>query len=153
MKINIYFENTLTQKLVGYQKLYKQIANKIINEECKEGIYEVSVTIVDDETIWKYNKQYRKIDRPTDVLSFALNEADYLDIEGIPNNLGDILISYETAKRQARSYGHSIKREMAFLFTHGMLHLLGYDHMKEEDEKVMFARQEQILNELGIGRK
>lgn len=154
MKISIYYENSLDQKLVGYQKLFKVIANKVLNEYYHDGLYELSITIMDDETIHKYNLEYRKIDRPTDVLSFALTEADNLSyLKGIPVQLGDILISYPRAKQQARKYGHSIKREMAFLFTHGLLHLIGYDHQTDAQEKEMFSLQERILKELNILRK
>ncbi len=153
MKIQIYYENSLSQKLVGYQKLFKIIGGKVLNEHYHDGLYELSVSIVDDETIHKYNLQYRKIDRPTDVLSFASLEADDLSyLPGVPTLLGDIIISYPTAKRQARKYGHSIRREMAFLFTHGLLHLIGYDHQNERQEKEMFALQNQILTELNILR-
>jgi len=153
MKIKVYYQNDLAQQLVGYQKLYRKIAYHVLEVEKKEGNYEVSVTIVDEETIQNYNRDYRNIDAVTDVLSFALLEGETLTYpKGMPIQLGDVLICYKRAKKQARSYGHNIKREMAFLFTHGLLHLLGYDHMTKEDEKVMFKKQEQILQDLGIGR-
>lgn len=120
---------------------------------------EVCISVVDDETIRELNRTYRQKDVPTDVLSFALNET----VEGEPEihyeteeeadaSLGDIVISLPTAQRQAQEYGHSLERELAFLTIHGFLHLLGYDHMNEEDEKVMFARQRAILEEMGIAR-
>lgn len=90
--------------------------------------------------------------RSTDVISFALEDNDQFYVPGMPRSLGDIFISYDHALAQAQEYGHSIEREMCFLFTHGLLHLLGYDHMNEEDEKEMFALQKAILNELGIER-
>lgn len=153
MKIRIYYQNSIETKLVGYQKLYNQIAKHIMESEKKEGNYEVSVTIVSEEDIQNYNRDYRNIDRVTDVLSFALQEGENYELpKGMPIQLGDILICYKRAKEQAHNYGHSIKREMAFLFTHGMLHLLGYDHMNEKDEKVMFKKQERILNDLDIRR-
>ena len=153
MKIRVYYQNNLDQKLVGYQKLFRTIANYVLESEGKVGNYEVSVTIVDEETIHSYNRDYRSVDAVTDVLSFAFLEDETLKYaKGIPTQLGDILICYKRAKSQARRYGHNIRREMAFLFTHGLLHLLGYDHMTQEDEKVMFTKQEQILNALGIRR-
>lgn len=110
----------------------------------------VSVSIVNNRYIHKINKKYRNVDRPTDVISFAFLDGDeYKDAlmhskEIIP--LGDIYISYEKAIEQAEAYGHSLERELSFLFVHGLLHLLGYDHMKPEDEKIMFSLQEEILS-------
>ena len=154
MKITVYYQNNLDQNLVGYQKLFRMIANKTLEMEGLEGKYDVSVTIVDEEEIRFYNHTYRNIDAVTDVLSFALLEGEKFDYpKGFPTQLGDILICYKRAKKQARSYGHTLKREMAFLFAHGLLHLLGYDHMSKKDEKKMFSRQEEILAELGIRRK
>ena len=111
----------------------------------------VSVSIVDNKYIHKINKKYRGIDRPTDVISFA-----FLDDE--PNKkkifqsgamvaLGDIYVSLDKAKEQAEEYHHSLERELSFLFVHGLLHLLGYDHMNKEDEEVMFNLQEEILEQ------
>lgn len=115
---------------------------------------EVSVTIVDNEEIRKINNKFRNIDRATDVLSFPLID---FDNESLPDDgskiyLGDIIISIERAKEQAKEYGHSIDREIGFLTAHSMLHLLGYDHMVPEEEKEMFAKQEEILNNLGLRR-
>ena len=114
----------------------------------------VSVTLVDNRYIHKINKKYRGIDRPTDVISFAFLDDGHqydkvLHKEGMVA-LGDIYISVEKAKEQAEEYDHSIKRELSFLFVHGLLHLLGYDHMKEEDEKIMFALQDKILKQKGV---
>ena len=115
---------------------------------------EVSVTLTNNEYIHTLNKQYRGIDRPTDVLSFALNESEEPDVEDGPdvNVLGDLVISVERAKEQAADYGHSVKREIAFLTVHGMLHLLGYDHMEEEDRIEMEAEQMFVMEKLGIPR-
>ena len=112
----------------------------------------ISISLVDNQFIHRMNKEYRGIDRPTDVISFAFldNEdrtALYKSKE--PVCLGDIYISVDKAKEQASEYGHSIKRELSFLFVHGLLHLLGYDHMNEEDEKVMFKLQDEILPKEG----
>lgn len=109
----------------------------------------VSVSIISNKHIHKINKKYRHVDSPTDVISFAFLDGDenrdqiFHSKQLVP--LGDIYISYERATEQAQEYGHSLEREMSFLFIHGLLHLLGYDHMVEEDEKVMFALQEEIL--------
>lgn len=115
---------------------------------------EVSLMLTDDESIHEMNREYRGIDRPTDVLSFALEEGEEEEIFGGPeeNLLGDIIISVETAVRQAEEYGHSVEREMSFLALHGMLHLLGYDHMEEEERQEMRAQEKAILAALGINR-
>jgi probable rRNA maturation factor len=125
-------------------------------EEVDEGS-EVSVTFVSDERIREINREYRDKDQPTDVISFALEEMgeDEIEIVGadMPRVLGDIIISVERAKEQAEEYNHSFSRELGFLALHGFLHLLGYDHMEEQDEKVMFQRQKDILNDYGLKRE
>ncbi|MED1418809.1 rRNA maturation RNase YbeY [Bacillus sp. FSL W8-1127] len=125
----------------------------------KEGIQEeseVSVTFVDNQRIQEINRDYRHKDQPTDVISFALEETDEEEVEIIgedmPRVLGDIIISVPKAREQAHDYGHSFQRELGFLAVHGFLHLLGYDHMTEEEEKIMFSRQREILNEYGLKR-
>ena len=110
-----------------------------------------SVIIVDNETIHKLNKEYRNIDRETDVISFALEDDKTISDENI-RVLGDIYISIDKAKEQAKEYEHSLKRELCFLMTHGFLHLLGYDHMTKEDEDIMFPLQKKILDEYGVKR-
>lgn len=116
---------------------------------------EVSITLTNNAYIHELNKKYRQIDRPTDVLSFALNESDEPAVEDGPeiNVLGDIIISVERAEEQAAEYGHSVRREMAFLTVHGMLHLLGYDHMEEADRLEMEAEQKYVMEQLGIPRE
>ena len=109
----------------------------------------LNVIFIDDVEMHEMNKLYRGIDRTTDVLSFALN--DNKRIETSINVLGDIYISIDKMKDQAIEYDHSEKRELAFLCVHGILHLLGYDHMEKNDEEVMFKLQKDILEELGIG--
>ena len=109
-----------------------------------------SVIIVDNEKIHEINKKYRNIDRPTDVISFALEEDENYEVK--ERLLGDIYISIDKVYEQAKEYDHSVKRELFFLVTHGFLHLLGYDHMKKEDEEIMFPLQEKILNEYGVNR-
>ena len=118
-----------------------------------EDDLELSCIIVDDNKIHEINRDYRQIDKSTDVISFAMEDNDQYYVAGMPRSLGDIFISYDHAKTQAKDYGHSLKREMCFLFTHGLLHLLGYDHMNEDDEKEMFDLQKQILTTLQIERK
>lgn len=117
---------------------------------------EVSINFVNNSEIQEINRNYRQLNKPTDVLSFAMQEQadDELDIVGedIPLVLGDIVISVEKAEEQAKDYDHSLERELGFLTVHGFLHLLGYDHMDEEDELKMFKRQEEILGEFGIER-
>lgn len=153
MRIKIHYQNELEQKLVGYQKLFRQISLVVFAHERMGGSYELSLSIVSEEKIREFNRTYRAIDEVTDVLSFAqLEGVNYTLPKDMPLPLGDILICYDQAEKQASAYGHSIRREMAFLFTHGLLHLLGYDHMNEKDEKKMFALQERILNKLGIRR-
>lgn len=137
---------------------YEQI-EKLLNfakqqEEISEDA-ELSITFVDKSEIQEINKMYRDKDKVTDVISFALEE-DEPDIDmsefDIPRVLGDIIICTDVAQEQSESYGHSFERELGFLALHGFLHLLGYDHMNEEDEKEMFGRQDAILNAYGLTR-
>lgn len=114
---------------------------------------EVSVVFVNDEAIHELNRTYRKVDRPTDVLSFAMQEGDeFPEVDDELPVLGDIVVSVDTALRQAEAYGHSAERELAFLLVHGFLHLNGFDHETEEDERVMFGHQEEILKQIGLVR-
>ena len=124
-----------------------QVLNVAIKQQQLDNI-EFNVIIVDNEYIHNLNRDYRKIDRPTDVITFALE--DYEDIKLEHRMLGDIYISIDKAHEQAQNYGHSLKREICFLAVHGFLHLLGFDHMNETDEKEMFGLQEVILNEANI---
>ncbi len=109
-----------------------------------------SVIIVDNDKIHEINREYRGIDRPTDVISFALEENEEYEIK--ERLLGDIYISIDKVYEQAKEYNHSVKRELFFLVTHGFLHLLGYDHMNKEDEEKMFSLQEEILDSYGVKR-
>lgn len=111
-----------------------------------------NVILVDNEYIHTLNRDYRKVDRPTDVITFALEDNGSMETE-YGRILGDIYISLDQAKVQSTEYGHSLKRELCFLAIHGFLHLLGYDHMEKEEEKIMFERQELILNGYGIKRE
>ena len=137
---------------------YQQIDSLLTFAKKKENINndaELSVTFVDKDEIQNINKIYRDKDKVTDVISFALEE-DEPDIEfnelDIPRVLGDIIICTDVAKEQAENYGHSFERELGFLALHSFLHLLGYDHMNKEDEKVMFRRLDDILNAYGLTR-
>lgn len=131
-------------------ELLKKVALYTLEYE-KVDNGQASIIIVDNTRIKKINKEYRNIDRETDVISFAL-EDDNTFVEIPIRVLGDIYISIDKAKRQACEYGHSLKREICFLTVHGMLHLLGYDHMHEDEEKIMFQKQEDILTKLEITR-
>lgn len=127
-----------------------------LEEEGIDDTAEVSVTLVDNEGIRELNREHRDIDRETDVLSFPLGDDDGYEVD--PDNdaimLGDIVISLEKAAQQAEEYGHSYRREVAFLITHSLFHLLGYDHVNsEEEEKIMFGKQEKVLDKLGITRE
>lgn len=117
---------------------------------------EVDITLVNNEEIYALNKEYRGIDRPTDVLSFALDEGDEepeVEDEEVEHLLGDVIISAQKAVEQGEEFGHGLTREMTYLAVHGMLHLLGYDHMVEEDKRVMRAREEEILRELDLAEE
>ncbi len=127
--------------LLNFAAQKQQVENIIFN-----------VIIVDNNYIHKLNKEYRGVDRPTDVISFALEDNGSMETE-FGRVLGDIYISIDKAREQAKEYGHSLKRELSFLSIHGFLHLLGYDHMDSEEEKEMFEIQELILNEYGIKRE
>lgn len=120
----------------------------------KEGLSNVlfNVIIVDNDYIHNLNKNYRNVDRETDVITFALEDEDSIVIGEDIRILGDIYISYDKALSQSIEYGHSLKRELCFLAVHGFYHLLGYDHMTKEEEKVMFKKQEEVLDECEIKR-
>ena len=107
--------------------------------------YVIYVTFVRSRSIHAINRDYRGIDRPTDVISFAIQD-DLEDFEEENKDLGDIFINIDYARKQAEEYGHSYEREICFLFTHGLLHCLGYDHMEEKDAEVMFKLQDEILD-------
>jgi probable rRNA maturation factor len=134
------------QKLIQFALKYEGV----------DGAVEMSVSFVDDERIHEINKEYRNKDKATDVISFAMEELGEGETEIIgadfPRTLGDIVISIPTTKIQAEEYGHSFRRELGFLAVHGCLHLLGYDHMTEEEEKLMFTKQKDILDQYGLQR-
>ena len=118
-----------------------------LQEENRDLNYEVSVSFVDNEEIRQLNKDYRNVDRPTDVLSFPLDEYDYNSNYHI---LGDIIISTDKVIEQATEFGHSILREIIYLTVHSMFHLLGYDHMNDDDKKIMREKEKIVLKEIGI---
>ncbi|MBD5798695.1 rRNA maturation RNase YbeY [Bacillus pseudomycoides] len=124
-------------------------------ENVEDGT-ELSVTFVDNERIQEINRDYRDKDQPTDVISFAMEDMGEGEMEIVgaemPRMLGDLIISIPRAKEQAEEYGHSFDRELGFLALHGFLHLLGYDHMTDEDEKEMFGKQKEILEAFGLDR-
>jgi len=133
------------------EKIDKNIIEKIIeftSEYMKIKDAFVSIVLVDNKRIHEINKEYRKVDAPTDVISFAFNDGEEIKSP----DLGEIFISLDKVKSQSEEYGHSYERELCFLTVHGILHLLGYDHMNKEDEKCMFDLQEKILEEFGVGR-
>ena len=153
MNIDFVFDN----EVENFENNYEQDFTAFIEQALKtlgiEDDVEVSCVLVDDERIHEINREYRHIDRSTDVISFAMEDNDQFYVEGMPRTLGDIFISVDHAKKQAEEYGHSLRREMCFLFTHGILHLLGYDHMTDEQEKEMFGLQDEILGALSIERE
>ncbi len=133
-------DEKLLYKVANYALEYEKVSNAVLN-----------IIIVDNEYIHKINREYRGVDRETDVISFALEDDDTF-VKLPIRVLGDIYISIDRVKSQALEYGHSETREISFLTVHGILHLLGYDHMKEEDEKIMFNKQDNILSDLKIER-
>jgi probable rRNA maturation factor len=156
MKLTVDLVDETETLTASHEQLLHQIVEKAAQMEGLEGEVELSITFVNDERIQEINRQYRDKDQPTDVISFALNEQDEDELEilsdDMPNVLGDIIISVPRIHEQAQDYGHSFERELGFLTVHGFLHLLGYDHLTETEEKEMFTRQEDILMEYGITR-
>ncbi|MDU2095527.1 MAG: rRNA maturation RNase YbeY [Negativicoccus succinicivorans] len=153
MKVIINFLNEeLARKYSEWPKIIETTLSK--GAECQEipQEAELGVTLGDDEYLQMLNREYRNIDRPTDVLSFALNEGeeDSSDEEML---LGDIVISVDRVLSQAQEYGHSETRELAYLAIHGLMHIMGYDHEKPEDKKEMRVAEEEVLRALGITRE
>ena len=142
---------------------YKKVIEKVLSQCFKEEKLEnsklcITVTLTTPETIQEINKRYRNIDRATDVLSFPMFEKDELDKKIQENDfenediLGDIVVSVEKVKEQAIEYGHSFERELSYMIVHGFYHLMGYDHIEEEDKKIMRKKEEYILEKLNISR-
>lgn len=143
-----------------WETIVKKVLDKCFEEE---GLLDskliMTITFTTPEEIRKINKKYRKIDKATDVLSFPMFEKDELD-EKIKSGdfpyedvLGDVIISIEKVREQAEEYGHSFERELSYMLVHGFYHLMGYDHIEEEDKKIMRPKEEKILNELKITRE
>ena len=145
----------------SYASLLEKTALTCLKDENMTLGCEINILITDDASIRQINRQFRNIDCSTDVLSFPMvnmkngrilsEEEDYDLDEGLLL-LGDIVISMETAQRQAEQYGHALERELAFLVSHGVFHLLGYDHMEKDEETVMLSKQELVLDKLGLKR-
>ncbi len=147
---NVQSNVEVTNKTIDLIKDALKAVAKLENVEIDA---EVSVSIVNDNEIHDLNKRYRGVDRPTDVLSFALNESEYDEpfIEEFDVKLlGDIIISAETALRQGEEYGHGVDREMAYLGVHGLLHVLGYDHMNDADKAIMRQKEEEALKAIAL---
>lgn len=142
--------NQTDQKIEELETIEKVLESAIVKENL--GDVSFNLIIVDNDYIHELNRDYRKIDRETDVITFALEDEDSLVLPEDVRVLGDIYISIDKARSQAEEYGHSLLRELSFLAVHGFYHLLGYDHMTKEDEKVMFGKQEEVLEANGIKR-
>lgn len=145
--MNLLITNNTNENIDMNDKLY-DVVKAVLDNEGLSMDYEVSITFVDKDEIHKLNKEYRKVDRPTDVLSFPMNE-EFL-IEGVDSMLGDIVICMDIAKDQAKEYGHSLDREIMYLTCHSMLHLLGYDHIEEDDKKIMRGKEKEVMKKLGV---
>ena len=157
----MFFE--LVYKDIEEKKEYKEVVEKVLTrcfeeEKLENSKLYITVTLTNPENIRKINKEYRNIDRATDVLSFPMFEKDELEEKIKKNNfnhidvLGDLIISIEKVEEQAKEYGHSFERELSYMLVHGFYHLMGYDHIKDEDKKMMRAKEEKILDELKILR-
>lgn len=143
-----YINQTNEKSWKNYKPYINLIVSRIKLVMKLEKQYEFSIILVDSNKIHEINREYRNIDKVTDVISFAsLDDELVFDLNEVIE-LGDIFINVDAIRSQAFDYGHSLKREFCFLVTHGILHLLGYDHMNKEDEKKMFDLQEEILNEI-----
>ena len=148
-KIEIF--NQLDEEIKELETVEKVLLSAIKKEMLEDVTF--NLIIVDNEYIHELNKNYRGIDRETDVITFALEDEDSIIVpEEEGRNLGDIYISIDKARSQAEEFGHGLLRELSFLAVHGFYHLLGYDHMTPEDEEVMFKKQEEVLEEYGITR-
>ena len=148
-KIEIF--NETNEEIKELETVEKVLYSAMDKEKLEDTTF--NLIIVDNNYIHELNKNYRGIDRETDVITFALEDEDSLVIGDNERILGDIYISIDRARSQAVDYGHSFLRELSFLAVHGFYHLLGYDHQTEEEEKVMFGKQEEVLKAYGINRE
>lgn len=142
--------NQTKEQIKELSTIKKAIQHALKKEQLKNA--EFNIIFVDNERIWEINRQYRKKDSVTDVISFSFEDNEEFINEEY-RLLGEIYISIDKAREQAVEYGHSELRELSFLAIHGLLHLLGYDHMEKEEEEIMIQKQEEILNEVGIKRQ
>lgn len=160
----VFIENEQTQSEFTdvYGELLRKTALACLSHENISVGCEVNILITDDASIRDINRQFREIDKPTDVLSFPMaeiingkitDEGGDCDIDEGLLVIGDIVISMETAVKQSEQYDHPVERELAFLTAHGMFHLLGYDHMESKEEEAMMAKQEAVLDKLGLKRE
>ena len=148
--LKVYTENLCEASISEYAlRQMKRVIKETVSEQYPKHKFEVNLTICDNEYIRDINREYRGIDKETDVLSFPMMDFDTPEITVI---LGDIIISYEKAVSQAEEYGHSLKRELCFLCCHSALHLLGYDHETEDERTKMENKQKEILERLNIKR-
>jgi probable rRNA maturation factor len=156
MSLHIDFLDETNGVTPEMMNMITDLLNLASERENVESGSEVSITFVSNEKIQEINREYRDKDQPTDVISFAMEELGEGEIElhgiDMPRVLGDIIISVPKAAEQAKEYGHSFMRELGFLALHGFLHLLGYDHETEADERIMFAKQKEILSLYGLER-
>ena len=148
-KIEIF--NQTNEEIKELETVEKVLYSAMEKENLKDTAF--NLIIVDNDYIHELNKNYRNIDRETDVITFALEDEDSIIVGDNERILGDIYISIDRARSQAIDYGHSFLRELSFLAVHGFYHLLGYDHMTKEDEEVMFKKQEEVLESYGIRRE
>lgn len=157
MGVDIQFYNQTSESVETYEAMITTVVNETIKQEnLTNEMLECSYIFVDNEQIREINANYRQKDAVTDVITFAIEDEmpGEIKIQGIPmpRMLGDVFISLPRTREQAERYGHSFERELSFLAVHGCLHLLGYDHIEPEEEKIMFGKQEDVLNALGIRR-
>ena len=157
MGVDIQFYNQTSESVDTYEAMITTVVNETIKQEnLTNEMLECSFIFVDNEQIREINANYRQKDAVTDVITFAIEDEmpGEIKIQGIPmpRMLGDVFISLPRTREQAERYGHSFDRELSFLAVHGGLHLLGYDHLEPEEEKIMFGKQEDVLNALGIRR-
>lgn len=145
---------------IEFEEIIKKVIEQCFKEEKLENSkLNISITLTTPENIRKINKEYRNVDNETDVLSFPIFEKEELDKKILNNKfeyediLGDIVISIKRVEEQAKEYGHSFERELSYMLVHGFYHLMGYDHIKEEDKLVMRSKEEKVLTKLGITRE
>lgn len=156
-KVKLYYSNKqkTTELPKGIRTAIRKCCEAALTEEGIADDAEVSLTVVDNNAIREMNREYRQKDSDTDVLSFPMSDGENFDTDPETDRivLGDIVISAEKAEKQAKEYGHSLEREMCFLATHSMFHLLGYDHeVSKGEERIMFEKQEKVLKKIGINR-